>query len=95
MTHKERLIAIYKAKNPDMLPKVDDLLQKYDGKEEELFSKLSAKYSGAGKKRTIPSGPSLGSSRLKAPTASPKWKGVSLSTTPGNADMWVLRKQVH
>ena len=40
---RERLECIYEAKNPDMLGKVDDLASKYEGKEQELFCKLTAK----------------------------------------------------
>ncbi len=42
--HKSRLIAFYKKYNPEKLESVDSTLEKFKGKEEELFRKLEAKY---------------------------------------------------
>ena len=43
-THRERLVAFYEKYNPDKLPTVDATLEKFKGKEGELFAKLEAKY---------------------------------------------------
>jgi hypothetical protein len=45
MTHKERLIAFYEEHNPIKLgDEVDEILEMYKGKEEELFANLNQKY---------------------------------------------------
>jgi cyclophilin family peptidyl-prolyl cis-trans isomerase len=41
---KNRLIAFYQKHNPEKLNTVDSTLEKYEGKEDELFRKLEAKY---------------------------------------------------
>ena len=44
-SHRDRLIEFYKKHNPEKVGSVDQTLEKYKGKEEELFKKLEQKYS--------------------------------------------------
>ena len=46
VSHRERLIQFYEKHNPSRLFNVDYLLEKYRGRESELFSELEKKYSG-------------------------------------------------
>lgn len=41
---KEKLTLFYKTYNPNKLDEVDELLEKYDGREEEMFRRLLSKY---------------------------------------------------
>ena len=43
-SHKEKLIMLFNRHNPDKVNDVDVLLEKYKGKEETLFKKISQKY---------------------------------------------------
>jgi cyclophilin family peptidyl-prolyl cis-trans isomerase len=44
--YRTRLVEFYKTYNPSKVDTVDETLNKYKGKEEELFQKLQAKYTG-------------------------------------------------
>ena len=43
-SHRHRLHAFYTKHNPDKLSSLDETLQKYAGREDELFARLEAKY---------------------------------------------------
>ena len=43
-TYRQRLIEFYQKYNPEKLNSVDDTLEKFKGKEEEMFTKLYSKY---------------------------------------------------
>ena len=45
---RTRLLEFYKKHNPEKIDSVDKTLEKYEGKEEELFKKLQAKYCQSG-----------------------------------------------
>ena len=45
--HRQRLVAFYEKHNPSKLGSVDQTLETYQGREEELFAKLTAKYEPA------------------------------------------------
>ena len=53
--YRLRLAAFYTKYNPDLLPKVDELLEKYSGREVELFAALNAKYVTSPSTATTPS----------------------------------------
>ena len=53
--YRLRLAAFYTKYNPDLLPKVDELLEKYCGREVELFAALNAKYVTSPSTATTPS----------------------------------------
>lgn len=42
--HRERLVAFYQMHNPNKIDAVDNVLEKYKGKEDELFEKLEQRY---------------------------------------------------
>ena len=46
-SHRSRLVDFYKKHNPEKIESVDSTLAKYQGKEDELFKKLEAKYSAS------------------------------------------------
>ena len=56
-THRDRLIAFYQTHNPSKVDTVDATLEKYAGKEEELFEKLNQKYNNDGCIPPPPPGP--------------------------------------
>ena len=43
---KERLVTYYSVVNPERLPSIDAVLEKYGGKEASLFAALDSKYDG-------------------------------------------------
>lgn len=43
--YRERLVAFFEERDPQMLPEVDDMLESYRGVEESLFESLELKYS--------------------------------------------------
>lgn len=47
-SYKERLLEFYTKYNPEKLSTVDETLEKYKGKEEEMFTKLYQKYTSSG-----------------------------------------------
>jgi cyclophilin family peptidyl-prolyl cis-trans isomerase len=55
-SYRDRLFEFYKKHNPDKVGTVDQTLEKYKGKEEELFKKLEQKYSTTASRFPLPSG---------------------------------------
>jgi hypothetical protein len=44
LSHRERLVRIYSKHNPDKVAEVDGLLQRYQGREDELVAAVERKY---------------------------------------------------
>ena len=46
--YRRQLIDFYRANNPSLLDTVDSTLKEWQGREEELFASLNAKYANSG-----------------------------------------------
>ena len=57
--YKERLLEFYTKYNPEKLSSVDETLEKYKGKEEEMFTKLYRKYTSSGLPPPMGTGPKV------------------------------------
>ena len=84
---RERLVAIYEVHNPSKVKDVNKLLNKFKGREEELFSKVTEKYKLDLKAEQEDATPALKSSERNDPTKTIRLTDAELTTKVEEVDM--------